>query len=143
MRRGLAAALLVLSAATAAEAQSRTPETNYLLHCSGCHRPSGVGAPEAGVPAFPDSVGKIAANDLGRTYMMHVPGVISNSLGDFEIAAVMNYILDAWGGGGKPFTAEEVTRRRAVPVESVVALRREVAETLAASGITIAEYPWP
>ena len=41
------------------------------------------------------------------------------------------------------FTAEEVTRRRAIPVEGVVGSRREVVAELARAGIRIADYPWP
>lgn len=117
--------------------------TDYALHCSGCHGMSGLGAPQAGIPPFPDSIGKIASTDAGRTYIMHVPGVVANTLSDAEIAGVMNFVLERWGDGGTPFTAEEVTRRRAIPIGNVVDFRRVVVEELAAAGIRVADYPWP
>lgn len=144
-RRAATAAALALVLATGAQAQERSARANYVLLCSGCHNVSGLGSEEGGIPAFPGSVGKIAAFDRGRTYMMHVPGVVSNSMSNAEIAAVMNYILDTWApeAGAAPFTAEEVTARRKLPIPDIVVERREVTEELAAKGIDIATYPWP
>ncbi|ATG48230.1 c-type cytochrome [Celeribacter ethanolicus] len=139
---------LVPASLMAADQPSRTAHTNYILRCAGCHGFEGGGTPEGGIPAFPDSVGYIAGTELGRTYMMHVPGVVSASLNNREIAEVMNYILDVWGetdSGEAPvhFTEEEVTRRRAEPVPDVVAYRRLAVDELTAMGITVADYPWP
>lgn len=140
----LALALLALGSAAQAETGGYNAHTNYILRCSGCHGLEGMGAEAAGVPPFPGSVGHIAASDLGRTYMMHVPGVVSASLSDAEIAAVMNYVIDRWSDAAfTPFTVAEVTERRAVPVEDVVAFRRGVVAELQADGIDIADYPWP
>ena len=147
MARGLIAAslaLATLTAAAGAEAgQTMSARGNYVLLCSGCHGIGGAGSAAGGIPSFHDSVGKIAATDRGRTYMMHVPGVVSNALSDAGIAGVMTYILETWGAGAAPFTPEEVTLRRARPVPDVVAERREIAAELAARGLTIAAYPWP
>ena len=145
MRRALLCLGILLSgpAMAAAGAGGVTPHTSYALHCSGCHTMSGDGAPAAGIPTFIDSVGTIARADIGRTYMMHVPGVISAGLSDEGIAEVMNYILDTWGDGARHFTAAEVTERRAVPVGDVVAYRRQVATELGRDGLAIADYPWP
>lgn len=138
-------AMLVALVASAAGAQQYTPRVNYVLHCAGCHGMTGEGSRVGGIPAFPHSVAHIASIDAGRTYMMHVPGVISAGLSDAQIAEVTNYILAEWSDGAAftPFDAAEVTRRRAVPVSNVVEYRRVVAEELAAQGIELAEYPWP
>ncbi|WP_322895086.1 MULTISPECIES: hypothetical protein [unclassified Yoonia] len=123
---------------------SYSAQTNFVLRCSGCHGTAGLGTPDGEVPAFPDSVGHIANSDIGRTYMMHVPGVISASLSNAEIAEVMNFILAQYSdGSAAPYTEAEVNARRAIPIEDVVAYRRVVAQELAADGITIADYPWP
>jgi hypothetical protein len=104
----------------------------------------GMGTVSGGIPPFPNSVGHIASIDMGRTYILHVPGVISTNMTDAEVAAVLNFILEYWGDGhGAPFTATEVTERRAVPVEDVVVFRRSVVDELNDIGIEIAEYPWP
>lgn len=143
MGRILAGLAILLWGTALAEAGALSPRVAYALHCSGCHVMDGEGAPEAGIPTFVDSVGQIARSDMGRTYMMHVPGVVSAGLSDAEIAEVMNYVLDAWGEGAPPFTADEVTRRRAMPVADVVAYRRALAAELGKAGVTIADYPWP
>lgn len=116
---------------------------NYMLHCSGCHGMQGLGTVEGGIPAFPDSVGHIVGTEIGRTYVMHVPGVVANNMSDAQIAEVMNYIMDEWSEGGTHFTEAEVTRRRAEPIGDVVAYRRKVVADLRKSGIEIATYPWP
>lgn len=139
-RLSLAAACATLLAMPAG---ADTARVDYILHCSGCHGMAGMGAPDGGIPPFPDSVGQIAALDFGRTYIMHVPGVITTDMSDARIAAVTNYILDHWADGENHFTADEVTRRRALPVPDIVAARREVVRQLDAAGVTIADYPWP
>lgn len=143
--RLLLAAVLTLAFGAGVGAQERSARANYLLLCSGCHNASGMGSEEGGVPAFPGSVGKIAGFDRGRTYMMHVPGVVSNALTDAEIADVMNYVLDTWAvdEGAARFTGGEVAARRKLPVPDVVAERRAVAADLAGKGIDLATYPWP
>lgn len=138
------AVMLAATLALPALAQdSGKPRSDYILHCAGCHGLTGAGTVQGGVPPFPDSVGHIAASDIGRTYIMHVPGVISTEMSDARIADVMNYILDNWADGQGHFTAEEVTRRRAIPIGDVVSYRRKVVEELRRAGIEIAAYPWP
>lgn len=143
MRRILLGMTLVFSSASVAGAESAQAHRDYVLHCSGCHGMSGMGAPEGGIPPFPDSVGRIASSDIGRTYIMHVPGVVANSLTDERVADVMNFVLDRWGDGEQPFSTEEVTHRRAMPIGDVVIYRRKVVEELGATGVEIADYPWP
>lgn len=143
----LAIALGLLTVSTAG-AQERSAHANYVLRCAGCHGMEGAGTAEGGIPDFRGYVGAFTHTEAARTYVMHVPGVISASLSDAEIAAVMNYIVEKWGGESvpdpfEPFTSEEVTRLRAVPVEDVVAFRRRVVEDLSAMGIETAGYPWP
>ena len=146
-RLALAAALTGggLAAGPAVADADHTARMQYILHCAGCHGMTGEGSQVGGIPAFPHSVAYIASIDAGRTYMMHVPGVVSAGLSDAQIAEVTNYILAEWSDGAAftPFDADEVTRRRAVPVSNVVEYRRVVADELAARGIELADYPWP
>ncbi len=150
--RAVLAALAIAMAGSAvsgsAKAGERTPRTNYILRCSGCHGMEGAGSPIGGIPDFRGMVGGFAGLDDGRTYVMHVPGVVNASLSDKEIAGVVNYIMTTYAGRSLPaafvpFTQAEVTRRRALPVKDVVRLRRDVAKRLNAEGIVTAEYPWP
>lgn len=136
---GLSVAASVLSA------QERSAPVNYQLRCAGCHGQDGMGVPAGGIPPFPGFVDGFFTTETSRLYLMHVPGINGASLTDGEIAAVMNYVGDRWGepGARKPFTREEVTAMRAIPVENVVVLRRQVTRELNAAGYQVPDYPWP
>lgn len=145
------AAVLALAAGLAtgtAAAGELQPRTNYILRCTGCHGMDGAGSPVGGIPDFRNYVGAFAGDDEGRTYILHVPGVIGASLTDNEIAGVLNFIMATWAGtslpaGYTPFTAAEVTERRARRVDDVVAFRRTIVARLSAAGVQTAGYPWP
>ncbi|MGQ9364697.1 c-type cytochrome [Azospirillum sp. ST 5-10] len=145
----LAGAIALAGAmATPAVAGELKPRTNYILRCTGCHGMDGAGSAIGGIPDFRGMVGAFAGDDEGRTYLLHVPGVIGASLSDAEIAGVLNYIMENWAGASlpadfRPFTAAEVTDRRARPVADVVVLRRRIVARLGESGIATADYPWP
>jgi cytochrome c553 len=151
MRLGLTRAVclaLVACAPATAVGQERSARTNYILRCGGCHGMDAMGSENGGIPAFPGYVGSFAQLEEGRTYVMHVPGVVGASLSDAEIAEVMNYVMENWGGESlpadfEPFTETEVTERRAIPIGDVVGYRRIVVEKLTALGLPVAGYPWP
>ncbi|HEY9344100.1 MAG TPA: hypothetical protein VIQ53_02260 [Inquilinus sp.] len=142
--RGLVLAALLL----AAPAWAQSAHIDYMLKCSGCHGADGSGSPDRGIPDFRGYVDGFGRTEAGRTYVMHVPGVVNSSLPNGRIAAVINYVIATFGApetraGIPPFTAGEVDRLRAIPVPDVVAYRREVAAELAKAGIPVAGYPWP
>jgi hypothetical protein len=147
--RGLLVVLLVCAACcTAAWAGDRPASVNYVLRCAGCHGMDGSGHESAGVPDFRDYVGAFALDEDGRTYLLHVPGIVNASLSDREICAVINYVMDNWGGtslrpGFTRFTPREVAVLQARPVTDVVRLRRQIVDRLHARGILTAHYPWP
>ncbi|WP_353224172.1 cytochrome C [Salinisphaera sp. C84B14] len=123
------------------------PATQYLIHCSGCHRADGSGSLRGGIPDLRGYVGSFGRVDNGRTYLMHVPGVVGSGLDNAEIAAVMNYIFDRWAAApaGDPvpvFTAAEVARLRELSVPDVVKARRRVVRELEARNLPVAAYPW-
>lgn len=127
-------------------ARGRPAASNYLLRCAGCHGLDGAGVITGGIPPFPGFIDAFFKDEESRLYLMHVPGVISASLTDQEIAEVMNYVLDRWSNpdhGATYFTAAEVTHLREQPVPDVVLLRRSITERLAAEGVVLPEYPWP
>lgn len=146
MRTVMLLALLLLSAAQSALAGERRPEVNYVLRCAGCHGMDGTGAEKAGIPPFPGLVDAFFADQQGRLYLMHVPGVVANGLSDREIAEVMNYVVDRWrkpGAEVRHFSTEEVTRLRTEQLDDLVGLRREIAQRLQVEGVPVAAYPWP
>ncbi|WP_156920038.1 c-type cytochrome [Comamonas composti] len=127
-------------------AVERSAEKNYLLRCVGCHGQDGAGAPNQGIPAFPGLLDPLYSNDLGRTYLTHVPGVRASSLSANEIAAVLNHVAQRWAKAPhelERFTAEEVQVRQKVEVPDIVALRRHLTGYFRARGIELAPYPWP
>lgn len=141
-------ALLLAMMAPAAPAWAQSAHIDYMLKCSGCHGADGSGSPDRGIPDFRGYVDGFGRTEAGRTYVMHVPGVVNSSLPNARIAAVINYVMASFGAPGTkadipPFTGEEVDRLRAVPVPDVVAYRREVAAELVKAGIPVAGYPWP
>lgn len=141
------ASFMLVAAASAdpAPGDSGKARAKYILHCSGCHGLNGEGTIEGGIPGFPKSVRYIADLEQGRDYILHVPGVVSTNMPDADVAEVLNYILDRWGGDEDPayFSAEEVTRRRSKPDRDIVMFRREITRNLRASGVEISDYPWP
>jgi hypothetical protein len=142
------ACLVLVLACCRVLAGERSAPVNYVLHCSGCHGMDGNGHESAGVPDFRDAVAAFAMDEEGRTYLLHVPGIVNASLTDEEISAVLNYVMDHWGGkalgsGFVRFTAQESAERRARRVSDVVAFRRQIAARLNGEGIPTAGYPWP
>ena len=142
-------AVLALGFALASPALAQEAgRANFILRCAGCHAMDGSGSEPGGIPDFRNYVGAFALTEDGRRYLMHVPGVVSASLTDEQIADVMNYVRETWGGTSLPadyqaFTGAEVTTLRAETVGDVVAYRRKVAADLMAQGIATAGYPWP
>ncbi|HTO68984.1 MAG TPA: cytochrome C [Myxococcota bacterium] len=117
----LAAALL---AAAPAE-PSHTPAVDYALHCQGCHLVDGRATPGS-VPALSGTVARLARTPGGREYMARVPGVAQAPLGDAELAALLNWVVQRFGpvADFAPYGADEVGRLRAQPLVDVAAARR-------------------
>ncbi|KFI29366.1 hypothetical protein CDV50_10560 [Haematobacter massiliensis] len=149
LRRIMLAAILAtpaLGAAAEDAAGERSAHVNYILRCAGCHTMTGEGTVIGGVPTFLDSISALAADDRGRSYIAHVPGINSADLSPAGIAAVLNYVVKEWGDpmtDVPAFTAEEIARRHAEPMRDIVAARREIVDRLAADGKSTAPYPWP
>lgn len=89
---------------------------DYLLHCSGCHRPDGAGAPPE-VPSLRGPIGLIVGTPEGRDYVARVPEAAQAPLEDDELARVLNWILREFSphtlpDGFRPLDAEEVGAAR-------------------------------
>lgn len=117
--------LFGLACSTTVQADVPRGEVLYLEKCAMCHLPAGQGAPPAYPPlANSDWVkadrqrtirvlcegldGPIRVN--GVDYHNVMPAQI---LRDEEVAEVLTYITNAWGGKATPFTAGEVKQVRA------------------------------
>ena len=158
------AASVLLAASLPAQAQSGAGSADagsrvYAANCAACHQAGGTGM--AG--AFPPLAGhfpELLKRADGRSYVEKVllfglEGEISvngnnfagamppwNALSDDDIAAVLNYVSNAWDNGKsmpsgfKPFTADEIKASRAPELTSaqVYALRSGGGAPVTASG---------
>jgi len=126
------------AAASTAPAESAAPpagngydaakgQTLFTANCAACHQATGDGLPGA----FPALKGNAAVNDADATthirVVLHglqganVGGVIYSSpmppfgdtLGDADIANIINYERSSWGNHGAPVTTQQVTVERA------------------------------
>jgi cytochrome c peroxidase len=115
VRRGLAFAAALLLATAAAGAEPG-PEEDYVLHCSGCHRLDGSGAP--GVAPGLGDIGELLAASGGRDYLVRVPGVAQAPLDDVRLARLLNFVLRELAGSTAepPYDAREVGRLRRSPL---------------------------
>ncbi|MDH2432347.1 hypothetical protein QCD60_07205 [Pokkaliibacter sp. MBI-7] len=141
--------LILLGTGQAQASPDLGAKNNFILRCTGCHGQDGSGSLAGGIPDFRGFVASFSFTPAGRLYLMHVPGVVSASLDNREIAAVMNYVMHEWGGDSfharqyTPFTEQEVASLQQQEVKDVVKLRREVVKDLQAQGLPVAPYPWP
>jgi mono/diheme cytochrome c family protein len=149
----LAVATVLLAAALPAQAQTGAGSTDagsrvYATNCAACHQAGGTGMAGA-FPPLAGHVPDLLKQAEGRTYIGKVllfglEGDISvngnnyagamppwSALSDDDIAAVLNYVSNAWDNGKslpsgfKPFTADEIKALRTPELTSaqVYALR--------------------
>jgi hypothetical protein len=125
----LATILLAAGSAGAADYAPGAPlerfagaRADYALRCKGCHGFAGEGTP-GHVPRLAGFVGRYTHLPDGRTYLMRVPGIARARLDDARLAAVLNWMLAAYGRGQvapgfAPFTPEEVGSARRRPLRA-------------------------
>jgi mono/diheme cytochrome c family protein len=135
---------LAQTGAGSADAGSRI----YASNCAACHQAGGTGMADAFPPLaghFPDLLKPADGRTyVGKVLLFGLEGQISvnggnyagtmpdwQALSDSDIAAVLNYVSNAWDNGKslpagfKPFTADEIKALRTPPLTSaaVYALR--------------------
>jgi mono/diheme cytochrome c family protein len=115
-------AAALLGAAPVADS-GRTPETNYILHCQGCHRPDGSGLPGE-VPDLRGQVARFLATPGGRAFLVQVPGAANAPLSNADLAALLDWLLRRFDPAHvpadlAPYTAEEVGALRARPLSKL------------------------
>jgi mono/diheme cytochrome c family protein len=127
-----------MAACLLAGAAAANPAQDYMLYCMGCHGPQAEGVPGK-VPPLAHALGLYMKTPAGRNYVLRVPGAASSALSDSELAAVLNWLAVSYSAGElfsdtPMFTPAEVAKLRHVPLESVLAARREVIGAIAAAG---------
>ena len=114
-------------------AQAYEPRINYMLACQGCHGPDGRGEPGR-VPSIRATVAPLSGFEAGRRYLLEVPGVALSMLSDQDLAALLNWMIPAFGGiepaQFRAFTAAEVGRYRHRPLVAISATRARLMRRL-------------
>lgn len=126
----LAVPLVIVSVAATVGAEDETAEHDYVLHCSGCHRADGTGAPEE----VPSLVGldRFLRSAEGRAYLIRAPGVAQAPVGDERLAKLMNWVVLRFGATGVSagYTETEVAAWRRDPLRDPTQVRaRLLADT--------------
>ena len=109
-----------------------------MLYCMGCHGAEAQGVPGK-VPPLAHSLGDYMRTPEGSNYVLRVPGAASSVLSDAQLAAVLNWLAMQYSAEQLPgdvswFTTAEVAQARHTPLADVLATRREIVRSLAASG---------
>jgi hypothetical protein len=122
-------------------ATTHSPRSDYVLHCAGCHRVDGAGAPEKYVPDL-RQLGTFLRVEGGRQFVIQVPGVMGSGLDDRRVAGVVNWLLDTLAhasvpAGTAPYTADEVARARAQPLVDVAATRAQLVQRARTQGVAL------
>lgn len=107
----------------------RSPRVNYMTNCQGCHLPNGEGM--AGkVPAMRGFLANFLTVPGGREYLVQVPGVANSTLGDAELAAMMNWLIPTMGpsipGEFRPYSAAEIGTLRKKRLQDVNSMRADL-----------------
>lgn len=111
-----------------------SPQTNYVLHCQGCHGVDGIGGLPDEVPPLLDSIGYYLEVPEGRRFLIQVPGIAHAPISDLELAGLLNHILRKFSAkqlppSFVPYTPEEVGLVRRSRAD-VVAARAQLVSTL-------------
>jgi mono/diheme cytochrome c family protein len=106
-------------------------QSDYLLHCGGCHGLDGRSADRL-VPTLSNQVGAFACTARGRDYVARLPNVALAPLDDQRLADVLNYVFamdaHAYRRTTPPYTPAQVAdlRRRPLIGAPISAARREL-----------------
>lgn len=120
------------SAATgvAEDAQARE---DYILHCQGCHSPTGAG--HGDVPAMDNYIGHFFKVSGGREFLVQVPGAANAALDDERLATMLNWMIAEFGGESlpsnlEPYSAQEVGALRVNALTEVNNLRSRLVDQI-------------
>jgi|TARA_B100000315_G_scaffold256678_1_gene303188 hypothetical protein len=105
-RTGFTLFMVLLVTSNAVFAAS--PRINYLLYCSGCHRPTGESYPP-NVPTLLDELGMMLSVPQMRSYLVRVPGSNNAPIDDEALTGVLNWILQEFNADTLPDGFQELS----------------------------------
>ena len=116
LKRYLLVPILVLLLTASNLVSAASPRINFLLYCSGCHRPGGEGKPP-NVPTLHHELSRTRTVPQMREYLMRIPGATQPPINDAELTAVINWVLEEFNADTLPpgfeyLSVEEVTAAR-------------------------------
>lgn len=118
-RHGLAVPILLLLLFVNNSVYAASPRINFLLYCSGCHRPSGEGkAPH--VPTLLGELGRMLSVPEMRPYLVRIPGSLQAPINDADLTALINWMLEEFNADSLPADFQKLT------VDEVTAARRNI-----------------
>ena len=139
-----AAASLITGGSLAQPMPSRSPRANYMINCQGCHLPSGQGLPGK-VPAMKGYLAKFLSVPGGREFIGRVPGVANSTLGDADLAALMNWLIPEMGPSVpmtfKPYSAEEIGTLRKSRLQDVNTARAALVAQIHDDPLATLQHP--
>ena len=137
-RAALSAAALAVTCTTASAIETSVEENvrrvqhDYLLSCAGCHRFDGSGSGR--VPALYDTAHLLTLPG-GREYLASVPGVAQAPLSDERLAALLNWVIEEFGGaeGIVPYEVAEISGLRNRPLRAPRETRDHITQATTSS----------
>jgi hypothetical protein len=119
--------------------------TVYTLNCSGCHGAEGLGVPDAGIPNL-NEAGRFVRTELGREYLIQVPGLSQSRLDDAKAARLLNWILRKFSANRlpadfAPYTPEEVAHFRTDKASDAKVRRDAILAEMRSRGLLEPDYP--
>lgn len=119
---------------------------NWALNCRGCHGADARGTSDD-VPDMAGLMARFLSVDGGRDYLVRVPGVAFSSLGDDELAELVNWTLYRFDREHiplqfKPYNAAEVAMLRDEAYVSEANIRRKELLSYMREGEAAAPSPY-
>jgi len=102
------------------------PQSNYLLHCGGCHLESGEGT-RPDVPDLRRDLDWLASSSAGRSYLTRVPGASQVPLSDAKLAEIYNWMFEVFypeATNIRSFSADEIAGTRHLPLYNPLEARK-------------------
>ena len=109
---------------------------NFQMFCQGCHTAQGRG--NKSVPNLNNSMGVFLKSQVGREYLVRVPGSANSALSDADLTELLNWMLQEFSGDSLPsdwqkYQIAEISEYRKNPLFETVEHRKKLLKSLSAN----------